>query len=327
MKVDLHFGQDDEADSRELQKWLKAKEGLVGGSSAAAAAGIGRYGSRLRLWAEMTGQQDPEDVSHLERVRWGNLLEPVVLRELEERTDYRLARYEGPARLAGSFFFKQWPRIDQELYVDPREDWRCYSPDGFVRNGGGDIGLAEIKTTAFFNGKDWDEEPPEEAIIQVQHGLAVLGLNWAVVAALIGGQDFRVYRVERDQELIDVLTEAERVFVEHVRSGRPPELEDPVHPDTLATLKKLHPKDSGETVLLPHESEAWHAALVALKQSKKTLDDQIKAYETRFRNAMEDATFGIVPGTKITYSLKTTERAAYKVDATSYRTLRFKEEE
>jgi hypothetical protein len=51
---------------------------------------------------------------------------------------------------------------------------------------------------------------------QVLHQLAVTGHDWADVAVLIGGQDFRIYRVNRDEDKIADLIARETVFWQHV---------------------------------------------------------------------------------------------------------------
>ena len=58
---------------------------------------------------------------------------------------------------------------------------------------------------------------------QVLHQLAVTGHAWAEVAVLIGGQDFRIYRIERDEEKIRDLTERETQFWLQVTRNQQPE--------------------------------------------------------------------------------------------------------
>ena len=56
--------------------------------------------------------------------------------------------------------------------------------------------------------KEWaGDEVPLSYLCQVQHYMNVLNKDYCYIAVLIGGQKFIWKRVERDQELIDVLTE------------------------------------------------------------------------------------------------------------------------
>src|SRR5436309_2038443 len=54
----------------------------IGGSDAAAAAGIDPHKSRMKLWLEKRGVIPVEES---EAMRWGKLLEPVIFEELRER--------------------------------------------------------------------------------------------------------------------------------------------------------------------------------------------------------------------------------------------------
>ncbi|MFR8758810.1 MAG: DNA-binding protein, partial [Clostridium sp.] len=81
---------------------------------------------------------------------------------------------------------------------------------------------------------------PKEYQLQVQHYLAVCGLKRAYIAVLIGGNHFLYYQVERDEEMIEKLLEAEKDFWEaHVLADVPP-----VPDDSKATSKYLDEKYS-----------------------------------------------------------------------------------
>lgn len=68
--------------------------------------------------------------------------------------------------------------------------------------------ILECKTANQFLAKEWaGDEVPLSYLCQVQHYMNVLNKDYCYIAVLIGGQKFIWKRVERDQELIDVLTE------------------------------------------------------------------------------------------------------------------------
>lgn len=81
---------------------------------------------------------------------------------------------------------------------------------------------------------------------QVLHQLAVTGHAWAEVAVLIGGQDFRIYRIERDEEKIQDLTEREAQFWQMVQQDQQPEPDG--SSDAANALSWLFPRDDGQTV-------------------------------------------------------------------------------
>jgi hypothetical protein len=77
-------------------------------------------------------------------------------------------------------------------------------------------GILEIKTASYHSAPQWEEGIPVAYQCQVLHQLAVTGHDWADVAVLIGGQDFRIYRVNRDEDKIADLIARETVFWQHV---------------------------------------------------------------------------------------------------------------
>jgi predicted phage-related endonuclease len=95
--------------------------------------------------------------------------------------------------------------------------------DGFIEMPGDTVGL-EIKTGSSYTLKGWGgkdgEEVPDDYYCQVQHYMAVLGLDRFVIFGLIG--NCRVYRiVERNDEFIGELIETERSFWQLVEENNP----------------------------------------------------------------------------------------------------------
>jgi len=208
----------------------------------------------------------------------------------------------------------------RELWRSRSRAWQTCSPDGFTwdeeRPRGQMWGLIEAKTGGFFQRDKWDDEPPEDYIIQVQHNLSVLGLQWCASPVLLGGQDFRIYITERDERLISAINRAEEQFMEYVRKDEQPPVDS--HPDTLATLKRLHPDDSGETLVLPDQARKIAAALGEYKRHIKVAEGHARACEAQLRAWIGDATYGMSADGEVQYSLKTTQRK----DGVKFRTLR-----
>ncbi|QFR68469.1 YqaJ viral recombinase family protein [Companilactobacillus paralimentarius] len=67
-------------------------------------------------------------------------------------------------------------------------------------------GFLECKTANAYLASEWkDDEVPAPYLLQVQHYMNVLDRPYCYIAVLIGGQQFKYKRIERDQELIDVI--------------------------------------------------------------------------------------------------------------------------
>lgn len=282
--------------------WLAERLSGIGGSDSAAILGASKWYSPFRLWSEKVGLVEPEDLSDSEPVEWGNRLEPVIAEAYQERTG-RMVELNPP------FLITKHPQYDwMRATLDARQFDTERGP-----------GILQIKTTNEYKGKDWDDEPPLQYQIQLQHEIAVAGEGWGTLCVLIGGQRLRWFDMDRNDKFIAALIEKLKAFWQLVLTKTPPE------PDasraTTEALAKLYPSDNGETVLLPAEADDWDAVLQECKAERTKLDAREREAKNKLTAAIGAATFGML-GDGSRYSLKTVERDGYEVKPSTYRTLR-----
>jgi len=188
-------------------QWLDVRKGGIGSSDAAAAVGLNPYKSRLQLWMEKTSQDanlekvDPNDDNSA--MFWGTLLEPMVAAAYTKRTGNKVRRIN--AVLQHSKHSWMLANIDREVV------------------GANDVSMLECKIAGMNGAKLWRDGVPEYVQLQVQHQLAVTGKQAADVACQICGNELRVYRIDRDDELIERLTEREAEFWNLVVTRTAPE--------------------------------------------------------------------------------------------------------
>lgn len=149
-------------------------------------------------------------------------------------------------------------------------------------------GVLEIKTAGTWSanrfGEEGSDHVPDEYIAQVQHYLAVTGYTWARLAVLIGGVDFRIFNIARDEELIRSLIEVERKFwFDHVVADVPPPAQ------TLGDLRQLHPTDDGSTVCADETTERAIYRLKEIKAEVKALEGERKELEFTIQNRLGGA--------------------------------------
>jgi putative phage-type endonuclease len=237
----------------------------IGGSDAAAICGLSPWKTAYQLYQEKRKEVPPPDLSANERVYWGTVLEEVVAREYSKRTG-RAVR-----------------RVNRTL-VHPTYDFIRAHIDRLVV---GDDRILECKTTDAARASDWGEEGSEEIPrhyqAQPQHYLAVTGKAVCDVAVLIGGNRMRIYTIQRDEEFIAMLLEAEREFWERVQAGEPP---DPATPEEAAARWRV--TDPGEMEGL---AEDYSAALqmASLAAQMGELEDQEKALKLQLMQRLGDA--------------------------------------
>jgi putative phage-type endonuclease len=180
--------------------------GYIGGSDAPVIVGASPWKTPFELYLEKTGQKPADDLSGNERVYWGTVLEEIVAREYARQTDNKIRKVNRLIRDKQHSFLAA--HIDRNVLQKPV--------------------ILECKTAGIRQAAKWGEpgtdEIPDHYMPQVQHMLMVTGAEACDVAVLIGGNEFRLYAVPRDEEYITYLRKLELDFWQHVTSERPPEV-------------------------------------------------------------------------------------------------------
>lgn len=178
----------------------------IGGSDAGTIAGLNPYKTKYELYLEKRGDIQPDDLSDNQRVHFGNVLEDIVAQEYSRRTGKRVRRNNRTLR------HKELPfmlaNLDREVVGESRL-LECKTADKWA-----------AQSDAW--GPSGSDLVPESYLLQTQHYLAVTGRQVADLAVLIGGNEFRVYTIGRDESLILDLIELEREFWQCVEDGTPP---------------------------------------------------------------------------------------------------------
>ena len=257
-----------DGDGDELRRaWLEARASGVGGSDVAAVLGLSPYKGAYTLWAEKRGLAEAPDLSGNQAVEWGNRLEPVVAEKYRQaHPDRRVERVNGICRSME----RPWALASLDYQVhDPEDGW----------------GVLEIKTVGLRRAGDWAEGVPLYYQTQVQHYLDVTGRAWADVAVLVGGQEYREYRLWADQDDQAAIREAVDGFWAMVRDGTEP---DVAGCDAQAILQAHRQPGEFEEVpdvdALP-EVRRWREAREALDAAKERLDGRAAELKARIGDA------------------------------------------
>lgn len=192
-------------------RWLEERRTGLGGSDMPSVLGVCPFGGTpLGVWKAKVGLTPGGSETNPDIER-GNFLEPII------RGIYR--------KDTGNKVLHQ-PR---KLYRSAMEPWAIAHLDGEIEPAAGygpeTRGVLEIKAPRIRGFVNLEEHGvPANYQIQVQHYLGVTGLTWADFVSW-NADCFRLLtvRMERDQELIDMIFEAGRNFWNrHVLTGIPP---------------------------------------------------------------------------------------------------------
>lgn len=286
--------------------WLEARRAGLGATDAAAAMGVSPWKSPFQLWSEKVGLVEDADLSANEAVAWGTRLQPIIGDAYHDATG-RGVLHE--------------PRFSIRRHSEI--PWMTASLDAIQHDTPTrSPGALEIKTTNAFPGAaDWEDEPPLHYQIQLQHQLAVTGMEWGTLCVLIGGQKLRWFDQERNDRFIKTMIDAEAAFWETVQAQKPPAVDG--SESTAEVLKRLYPRDSGESVMLPTDAARWDERLCDLKAQLKALEEEKRLLENQLKASIGDATSGILSdGTVYTHKLQTNHYPAKEACEVSFRVLR-----
>lgn len=250
------------------EEWLEYRRAGIGGSDAAAIAGLHRWKSPLQVWQEKMGLTLDQEEN--ERMYWGTRLEEVVAEEFERRTGKKVRRRN--AILQHDEHLHMLANVDR-LVVGEKAGLEC-------------------KTAGEWSGKRLEEEGflPEH-LLQCQHYLAVTGYDKWYLACLIGGQRFVYQEILPDAELIANLIKIEADFWKLVQQGTPP---PPDGTDACTRfLSERYPESSpGLEIALPEDAEDLIKQVRAEKEIIEQHEERKAEAENKLKNYLGEAERG-----------------------------------
>ncbi|TDM24351.1 YqaJ viral recombinase family protein [Macrococcoides canis] len=260
------------------EEWLKARQAGVGGSDAGTILGVNKWKSKTQLFFEKVNPELKQQVDN-EFIYWGNALEDVVAKEFETRTGKKV-------------------RKNNKMLRHPEHEFMLANLDRVIV---GEKALLECKTTSQYNIDQWkDDEIPASYLCQIQHYMAVTGYEKAYIAVLCGGNQFIWKEVPRDDELIEIIINAEKDFwYNNVLAGVIPEIDG--SDATKDFLNHMY-KDIDETeVQLSDDVETLLTALEQVKQEEKELKELKTQYENKIKHILGNNLAGKTSGYQITW--------------------------
>lgn len=258
-------------DAEDHEKWLEARALGIGGSDAAVIMGMNPYKSPYQLWLEKTGQAEAPDLSGNQYVYWGTKNESNIADWFQEETGKKVKRL-------GTLRSKEYPfmlaNVDRTVV-------------------GENAGL-EIKTAGVRQYRKWkDDEIPDAYYCQCLHYMAVTGAAYWYIAVLLGGNEAKWKRIERNEEDIQHLIIAETDFWKLVETRTPPPVDGS---DSCAAALSAQYKggDPNYSIILPPDIDGVIASLEDDKAIMDALKKQITEKENQLKallgNAEEGAT-------------------------------------
>lgn len=287
------------------EKFLAGRKKGIGGSDVAAILGFSPYKSPYQLWLDKTGRSERSE-SQSESAHFGHLLEDVVAKEYSRRAGVKVQRVTQQLSLPDH----PWAigNIDRAI-INPEIAGNVRFKDGKLTTDR----LLECKTASEYLAKLFGEEGsdqvPDYYLTQCLWYLLLSGCEFIDLAVLIGGNKFRMYRIERDEDLIDsIFRQVKAFWFNHVVADVPP---DPTCFDDVLHRWSNHVVGKQVEADFNHIKLAEELITVQSRQkADKAREDEIKL---QIVTTMQDAEMMISQGKAIcTYK----EQSSTRIDST-----------
>lgn len=268
-------------------QWLKERQCGIGGSDVGAILGVNKYKTPFEVYLEKT-EPITEVGEQSESAYWGDQFEEVVAKEFEKRTGKKVRR-------------------DRKHYKHKEYSFMVANIDRKVV---GENAILECKTANQYLANEWqDDEVPASYLLQVQHYLFVTGAEVGYIAVLIGGQKFVWKEVQRDEELIEVIIEAEKEFWKMVQDKTPPALDGSSAAEKY--LKERYKEaEEDKSIELGFEYKDKIKTYLDMKVQLKNFETQVKELENQIKFEIGNAEYAHAPG----YSLSWKNISSNRID-------------
>ena len=205
-----------------------------------------------------------EDLSEVEAVQMGHVLEPVI------------------GRLAQAKLGVELVKIDDAL-SHPKHDW-FKSHFDFAGKQNGKTILVEAKNYNAATRSKFDASGicPAADMAQLVHEAAVFGVDMVYLAVLFGGQEFVLIPFNIADEQKEELIKQMAVIWGHVQAGTT------LPPEDVEQVKLLYPVSTEEVKTASASVEQACLALAQIKANIKALEAQEEQYDTLVRGYMQD---------------------------------------
>lgn len=231
-------------------EFLARRKQGIGGSDVAAVLGVSPYRTPYQVWLDKIGQAPEREETEI--LHFGQVLEQVIADEYVRRNGAKVQRRNA------MYQHKDHPELIANI-------------DRYIVGGK----ILECKTCNAFAadkfGKDGDSVP-DEYLLQVQHYMHITGIHEAVLAVLIGGNQYRQFELMYDWSLAEfAAAKCVEFWQKYVLTNTPPPATEK---DDLAEYYNAKPgasiNASPEMVCLIAEAKTKKAKV---KELEKELDE------------------------------------------------------
>ena len=242
------------------ESWLRYRKQGIGGSDAGAVCGVNPYRTAIQVYYDKTS--DTIEEFDNEAMRQGRELEEYVARRFCEASGKKVRRANA-------------------MFYDEKNSFMLADVDRMIV--GENAGL-ECKTASPYMADHWrDDNIPLSYLIQCYHYMSVCNADAWYIAVVIYGKAFKYYRIERDDEAIELIIRIEKDFwYNHII---PKVLPDPDGSKTADSAIAEHFKVS-QNITIPlsgfndrlQRRQELIKVMDHMEREKRQIDQELKLY-------------------------------------------------
>lgn len=220
-------------------------------------------GKAVEVIMQKQGKIDPPDLSQIEAVQMGHVMQPIIGRLAQDRLQMELKDADYPL-------------------THPDHTW-LRSHFDFISADGRTLVEAKNYNINARNKFDVDSNriPPAD-YAQILHEATVHRVDRVILAVLFGGQEFQTFDFTFTDDEKENLIKEMAVYWGHVKSDTLPE------PQSLEATKLIYPTDNGQSMIATQAVETAVAQLKEIKGVIKQYEEKAEQIETALRASMQN---------------------------------------
>jgi putative phage-type endonuclease len=259
------------------EEWIAARLHGIGGSDCAAVMGMSPWRSALDVYMERVGLVP--GVRQNEAMSWGTRLEGKILEAYAEQTGYEL---ESGTNIIAQHDEHEWMLASFDATVKGQRK------GAEAKNIGGRQAFATDDDGELIWGESGTDHVPLYYLMQCQYYLAVSGYESWDLAALIGGQELRIYTILPDAELqAEIIETVGSFWRDHVLAKVPPPC------GVLSDLKKFvaarFPRNNGKMLQVDGTAVAIADNLKYARAELSIAEAEVERFEVQLKQIIADA--------------------------------------
>lgn len=260
--------------------WHALRAQDVTSTESAALFGLSPYLTEYELWHRKR-DGSPALIPGDSRMKWGRRLETAIAQGVAEDLGVKIRR------------INVYMRHAEDIGMGASFDYEII---------GGKIGrgLMEVKNVdrAVYARAWTNDEAPPHIEVQMQHQMEVADLSWALIAALVGGNEVHVIERRRNRDVGANLRKKITAFWASVREGRVP---NPDYRQDAAYVVSRHQQAGDQTLDADGVLDALLVQYAAAVNQAHVADDEKTALKARILDMVGDD-YSRVLGTSCTLS-------------------------